>query len=95
MFMPKYVATETKKKVHILTGLISTFGPNQTITPAQITRYDILIILRKNSITTYFQSFVSSTAFAFLTFLFLTALLIKDVIEKAVRITPPSKKSAG
>ena len=89
------MATETKKKVHILTGLISTFGPNQTITPAQITKYDILIILSKNPLTTYFKSFVSSTAFAFFTFLFLTALLINDVIEKAVRITPQSKKSAG
>ena len=68
MFMPKYVATETKKKVQILTGLISTFGPNQTITPAQITKYDILIILSKNPLTTYFKSFVSSTAFAFLIF---------------------------
>ena len=56
----------------------------------------ILICLGGNKILLdVFSNLNPFTFFAFLTFLFLTALLIKDVIEKAVRITPPSKKSAG
>ena len=77
----KYVATETKKKVQILTGLISTLGPNQTITPAQITKYEMLIMLSRKPLITYLKSFVSSTAFSFFIFLFLTALLINEITE--------------
>ena len=57
--------------------------------------FNIISILSKNPLTTYFKSLVSSTAFAFFNFLFLTALLIKEVIEKTESITPPSKKRAG